>query len=96
MPGVTGITSRWKEIVYEARNDFAHRTTGFIGDDEDAVDRYLVVASSLRWLLQSLLLMKAGIEPRRLAQRFEYHAPYQLFLEQAQYWQPDVYGEPAD
>ena len=96
VPGVTGATSKWREIVYAARNDFAHRTTGFIGDDDDAVDRYLMVASSLRWLLQGLLLIKAGIDPSRLAQRFEYHSPYQLFLEQAQYWQPRVYGEPTD
>ena len=96
VPGVTGTTSKWREIVYAARNDFAHRTTGFISDDDDAVDRYLMVASSLRWLLQGLLLIKAGIDPSRLAQRFEYHSPYQLFLEQAQYWQRHVYGEPTD
>jgi Apea-like HEPN len=96
VPGVSGTASKWKEIVYDARNDFAHRTTGFIGDDEHPVDRYLTVASSLRWLLQGLLLVNAGVESSKLTERFSQYAPYQIFLEQARYWQPDVYGEPAD
>jgi hypothetical protein len=89
-PGVSGHTARWKEIVFAARNEYAHRVDhGWLNDDD--IDRYITVAFSLRWLLRALLLGQAAIPSERLASRFMSHEPYQLFLEQAKQWQPKVY-----
>lgn len=89
-PGVTGRTNRWKAAVYGARNEFAHRAgTGWF-DDAD-YDRYITVALSLQWLLRSVLLLEAGVESDLLAERFRTHEEYQLFLEQARAWQPQIY-----
>ncbi|NYJ03839.1 hypothetical protein GGQ55_000117 [Geodermatophilus daqingensis] len=90
-PGITGKTSKWRVHVYEARNDFAHRSRqGWL--DEAEIDRYLAVAVSLRWLLRAVLLDQAGLSHEHLRQRFRTYGPYQLFLSQARDWLPDTYG----
>jgi ApeA N-terminal domain 1 len=89
-PGVTGRTKRWKKAVYKARNEFAHRAGPGWFEDAD-YDRYATVALSLQWLLRAVLLLEAGFEADLLAERFRAHEEYQLFLEQAQTWQPLIY-----
>lgn len=90
VPGVSGRTGRWKDLVYAARNDFAHRLRSSWLSEGD-VDRYLTVAMSLRWVLQTILLGEAGLSPDLLTERFSQHTPYRLFLTQAAVWQPKVY-----
>jgi hypothetical protein len=90
-PGVIGKASAWRSIVYEARNDFAHRRADLNWLDEADIDRYLVVALSLRWMLQAVLLLQAGLSPSLLRGRFATHTPYNLFLQQAHQWQPALY-----
>jgi hypothetical protein len=94
-PGVTGKTEAqtitWKKLVYEARNEYAHRlSVGFL--DEDDIDRRLTVVFSLRWLLTGLLLLQAEVAPPVIAVRLECHEQYQRFLSDATLWQPKIYG----
>jgi hypothetical protein len=91
MPDVTGHTSRWKSAVYNTRNDFAHRAHQGWFEDSD-YDKYLTVALSLRWLLRGVLLARAGFSTDLLATRFRAHQEYQLFLNQAKEWQPNIYA----
>lgn len=93
MPGVTGRTNRWKNLVSDARNEYAHRLNTAFLEDED-FDRYLTVALSLRWLLTGALLLQADISEQVLKTAFESHEPYQRFLADARTWQPRTY-EPS-
>lgn len=90
VPGLTGKTNRWKQLVYSARNDMAHQTAiGWL--DEAAIDQYVTVALSMKWLLRALLLREADLSSS-LAALLADHQEYGLFLEQAREWQPNVYG----
>ncbi|GAA1290325.1 hypothetical protein Psi02_15640 [Planotetraspora silvatica] len=92
VPGITGRAKRWKKLVYEARNDFAHQTNlGWLEDGD--VDRYLTVAFSLRWVLRALLLGQVGLDPALLRRRFAEHQEYRFFLGNAHEWRPDVYPD---
>jgi hypothetical protein len=94
MPGVTGKTSKWKDLVYKTRNEYAHRlSVGFLDDDD--VDRRLAVVFSLRWLLTGLLLLQAEVAPTVLATRLQHHEQYQRFLADAAVWQPKIYDGTA-
>jgi hypothetical protein len=87
---VTGRTSKWKALVYDARNDFAHRVVpGWLTDDD--IDRYVCVALSLRWLLRIRLLQVAEVQDELLRARLRASIEYQLFLEQAADWCPAVF-----
>ena len=90
MPGVTGKTNRWKNLVSDARNEYAHRLKSAFLNDED-FDRYLTVAFSLRWLLTGVLLLQADLSAKKLTASFEGHEPYQRFLADAIKWQPRIY-----
>lgn len=94
MPGVTGQTKRWKACVTEMRNDFAHRSYGFL--ETPRVLELLAVLRSLRWLLTGLLLRQTELPPEELAARIEYHQPYMLFRRQAKEWLPRVFQVPSD
>lgn len=90
MPDVTGKTNQWKTLVYDARNEYAHRLqTEFLEDDD--FDRYLAVALSLRWLLTGVLLLQADINAEALAAGVNGHEPYQRFLADVRQWQPRIY-----
>jgi len=86
-----GVPSRWKALVCDARNEFAHRLKGDWLDN-DRIDQYLLVAGSLRWLLTAVLLLETVLPAESLAAQFRQHQPYQLFLRQAKDWFPYVYG----
>jgi hypothetical protein len=92
-PGVTGRTSRWKNLVFEVRNEYAHRISpGFLNDRD--VDDRLTVAFSLRWLLTAVLLLQSGIDASVLRTRLAAHEQYQRFLADAQVWCPRIYAQP--
>lgn len=91
VPGVAGRVDHWASKVVKARNAFAHLLPqGPPGTS--AVDDWLTVTQSLRWLLTGLLLLQTGVAPESLGRRFEQHPPYRLFRRQAQSWLPQVYG----
>lgn len=90
MPGVTGKTNRWKNLVSDARNEYAHRLKTEFLEDED-FDRYLTVALSLRWLLTGVLLLQADISAEVPKAGCNSHEPYQRFLADARQWQPRIY-----
>ena len=51
VPGITGKTAKWKTLVYETRNRYAHQTSAdWMGEDD--LDRVLTTAQSLRWVVR--------------------------------------------
>lgn len=94
VPGVTGKTSKWKKLVYETRNSYAHQTSADWMEEDD-LDRVLTTAQSLRWILRLVLLDQAGLDAQLLLDRFTRHQRYKFFLTHAAQWQPQVYGEPG-
>lgn len=91
VPGVTGNTGRWKTLVYDTRNKYAHQTSADWMEEED-LDRVLTTAQSLRWVLRLLLLDQAGLSSELLRRRFRSNQPYQFFLTNAAQWCPTVYA----
>jgi hypothetical protein len=89
-PGVTGRTSRWKNLVSEIRNEYAHRISADFLNDTDVDDR-MAVAFSLRWLLTTVLLLQGGVDASVLRTRLTTHEQYQRFLVDAQVWCPKIY-----
>lgn len=90
VPGITGKTARWKALVYETRNRYAHQASAdWMGEDD--LDRVLTTAQSLRWVLRLLLLDQADVDVELLGQRFADHQQYQFFLTNAAQWRPTVY-----
>ena len=90
VPGITGKTAKWKALVYETRNRYAHQTSADWMEEDD-LDRVLTTAQSLRWVVRLLLLDQAGVDAELLARRFAHHQRYQFFLTNAAEWQPTVY-----
>lgn len=91
-PGVTGDTAAWQRRVVAVRNGFAHQLPGRRDRTEDEMHEYLVLLRSLRWLLTTVLLQAAGVEPATLASQLTQHQPYLHLCRQAQRWLPAVYG----
>lgn len=89
-PEITGRTPRWKNLVSDIRNEYAHRISGDFLNDKDVDDR-LTVAFSLRWLLTTMLLLQSGIDASVLRTRLAAHEPYRRFLLNAQEWCPSIY-----
>jgi hypothetical protein len=89
-PEVTGKTTRWKNLVFKVRNEYAHRiSAGFLSDED--IDERLTVTFSLRWLLTTLLLLSANVDASVLRARLGAHEPYQRFLADARVWAPGIY-----
>jgi hypothetical protein len=94
VPGVTGRGNRWKRCVTDVRNDFAHRSRGFL--QTARIDELVAVRESLRWLLTGLLLLQTGLPPAELAARVKDHQPYVLFLQQARDRLPRIFEAPTN
>jgi hypothetical protein len=88
--GVTGRTSRWKSLVSEVRNEYAHRISAGFLEDQDA-DNRLAVAFSLRWMLTAILLLESGVDASVLRTRLSAHEQYQRFLADAQVGCPRIF-----
>lgn len=89
-PGVTGRTSRWKTLVSDIRNEYAHRIGDGFLDDRD-IDNRMTVVFSLRWLLTVVLLLQSDVDASVLRTRLTSHENYQRFLADAQVWCPKIY-----
>ena len=89
-PGVTGRTSRWKNLVFGIRNEYAHRISAGFLNDKDFDDR-LAAAFSLRWLLTAILLLQSDVDASILRTRLTGHEQYQRFIADANVWCPGIY-----
>jgi len=89
--GITGKRNRWKRLVYDVRNRYAHQTSADWMEEDD-LDQVLTAAQSLRWVLRVVLLDEAGLGRELLAKRIAVHQPYQFFLANAAQWQPKIYA----
>ena len=64
VPGITDSFKDWPDAVVHARNTLAHRGTQSLGDEFEAVLELLIaIRYSLRWVLRTVLLDRAGIDP---------------------------------
>jgi len=95
VPGITGQSNRWKNLVYDARNEYAHKPSTEWMSEAD-IDRAVTVAESLRWVLRLLLLDQAGLDSRLLATSFRDSQRYRFFLRDAADWQPTIYADTPD
>jgi hypothetical protein len=88
-----GQPDEWMRRVKRARNYFAHQLdeTTEAGSEERRREMY-VLSLSLRWLLTSVLLIEANVDPVSLNGRLAQHARYQTFLRQARRDLSAVYG----
>ena len=91
LPGITGDASKWRKLVKDTRNDFAHRNAGSILD-EATTEASVALLVSLQWVLIGVLLLQTGVPAATLADRASSHQPYRLFLAQAKTWLPEVYN----
>lgn len=93
-PGLFGNQQQWIKRVYEARNSFAHRTSGFI--DETQIDEMYAISESLTWMFWCLLLLRSKIAPETIRERIAQHQPYQYFLRNARETVPSIYATEPD
>lgn len=93
-PEITGKANRWARHVTEARNSYAHRTKGFLNEED--IDVLATVTESLRWLLRSILLLEAGVSKEHLAERLRESSAYRFFRERAKESLPKVYDDQQD
>jgi hypothetical protein len=95
VPGITGHSTQWKNLVYATRNKYAHQPSTEWLEEAD-IDRVLTVTQSLRWVLRLLLLDQAGLDPGLIAERFQVSQSYSFFLSDAAEWQPRIYPKTSD
>lgn len=89
VPGIIGKRGKWKTLVYDSRNDFAHRSQhGWL--TEESINRYATVALSLPWVLRVVLLNQAGIPAQVLRDRLENSFAYLAYLENRAEFAPDL------
>lgn len=91
VPGITGDRAKWKKLVYNARNDFAHRAKK-VWLSDDAIERYFIVAHSLPWVLRTILLLEAGVPADVLRERTTSNLSYQAFLSNCSEYEPGPYA----
>jgi Apea-like HEPN len=94
VPGITGQSNRWKNLVYDTRNEYAHKPSTEWMSEAD-IGRVITVAESLRWVLRLLLLDQAGLDSQLITASFRDSQRYSFFLRDAAAWQPKIYGDPS-
>jgi hypothetical protein len=83
----------WKSRITDARNGVAHRLPAFHNVPwENKWREETVLFYSARWLLTTLLLLEAGVEPSLLIARLGQHRRFRIFEEQAKHWLPVVFA----
>lgn len=96
VPGLTGDLESWVKRVKEHRNAIAHRFTD-TGEQRSFSNfgEQLALTQSLRWLLGTLLLRRAGMDDATLAHRLAEHPRYSYFLHSAPVRAPGIWGPSA-
>jgi hypothetical protein len=66
VPGITESFKDWPDAVCEARNTPAHQGNESLDDFEEFFELLVAVKSSLVWVLRTVLLDRAGIDPETI------------------------------
>lgn len=90
IPEAMGNRELREHRIKQVRNGFAHQFPTKSATDE--WQEYLVLLRTLRWVLITALLNRAGVDPAALAERLRAHEPYRFQLRQARRWTPDIYS----
>lgn len=90
LPGATGNAKKWVKAVANARNSYAHRTSGYL--DKGVIDEFFAVSSSLKWVLTGVCILESGVSEVVLAARVQDHPTYRQFLKNMREALPSVYG----
>lgn len=94
IPEAMGDRELWEQRIKQVRNGFAHQDPKSASDEWQ---EYLVLLRTLRWVLITALLSRAGVKAAALAQRLQSYEPYRFQLRQARRWTPDLFpAPPAD
>ncbi|GGR75634.1 hypothetical protein GCM10010169_19640 [Micromonospora fulviviridis] len=100
MPGLNDWEQAdWKERIRQARDGVAHQLPSYRNTDwEDRWREETALLNSLRWILTTLLLLEAGVEPTALHARLSQHQRFVIFRQQAREWLPYAFvrDEPSD
>jgi hypothetical protein len=81
VPGITNSFTDWPAAVVMARNTLAHRGTPSLGGEFEAfIDLLIALKHSLRWVLRTVLLDRAGIDPSTIQAGYKDSSAYGLHL----------------
>jgi hypothetical protein len=89
IPEALGDRDLWEHRIKQVRNGFAHQVPTKSATDE--WQEYLVLLRTLRWVLITALLNRAGVDPAAHGERLRAHEPYRFQLRQARQWTPDLF-----
>lgn len=78
-PEITEPVDKWPELVKDAHNDLAHHNTG--RSFEEQVYNWIIVESSVIWVLRLCLLSHAGFEDKEIADALGNHQRYEFYRE---------------
>jgi hypothetical protein len=81
VPGITDSFNDWPAAVVKARNTLAHRGTPSLdGGFEAFIDLLVALKHSLRWVLRTALLDRAGIGPSTIQDGYKDSSAYGFHL----------------
>lgn len=81
VPGITESFKNWPDAVVHARNTLAHRATHSLGDEfEASLELLIAVEYSLRWVLRTVLLHRAGIDSAAIQNGYKESSAYRYHL----------------
>jgi hypothetical protein len=80
-PGITDSFNDWPAAVVKARNILAHRGTPSLGGEFEAfIDLLIAIKHSMRWVLRTVLLNRAGIDPSTIQDGYRDSSAYGFHL----------------
>jgi hypothetical protein len=81
VPGITDSFKAWPGAVVEVRNTLAHHGTPSLGGEFEAfIDLLIAIKHSLRWVLRTVLLDHAGIDPSTIQDGYKDSSAYGFHL----------------
>ena len=81
VPGITDSFKDWPGTVVKVRNTLAHHGTPSLGGEFEAfIDLLIAIKHSLRWVLRTVLLDRAGIDPSTIQDGYKDSSAYGFHL----------------
>jgi hypothetical protein len=80
VPGITASFTDWPDAVVYARNVLAHQGTKSLDEFETFLEVLIALKYSLAWVLRTVLLDRAGIDPVALQDGYKHSSAYRLHL----------------
>ena len=80
VPGITTSFRDWPDAVVYARNILAHQGTKSLDEFETFLELLIALKYSLAWVLRTVLLDRAGIDPVALQDGYKHSSAYRLHL----------------